>query len=838
MQIRHPSILSRVLTITVVALLLLTVAMHNLLSEQQSDELNAHIEDNFSTLKAELTSETGIRTRWMESVLLLLQRSVDSETLAKALESGRRQQLEQLASGYFQTLRLNNQLSHMYFMDADRRVVLRMHQPERYGDIIERETAKQAELTGQRAAGIEFGPLGTLTLRVVVPWNLAGRRVGYLELGIALTDILAGIELDNPFRIILAVDKSHLQKDAWLSAHSENDHWSLFKRFVVLYPETGAEPLVPVIEESLGRKDERSHVFSVGDIYYGLKHTPFLDASGREIGQLMMLLDLSTDNIDLSRTLYSTMALFVGFMIIFVLFLYLLISRSEKARREAERRLELYGEAFTNTIGGMIITDCKGVIVDVNEAFERVTGYSKAEAVGRNPSMLKSGYQDGQFYMQMWKAIQERGQWQGRIVNRRKSGEIYPEHLSVTAICDEHGVVKNYIGVFLDATEQEQLQEQFQQAQRMESLGTLVGGIAHEFNNMLAGMTGNLYLAKSEIKAYSSAVEKLDTVEALAFKAADMIKQLLTFARKGTMRKEETELAPFLKASRELFQLSVNEEIILNQVIADQDISVDVDRSQLQQILLNLINNSKVALQGVKEPEISITLDRYVADHVFLSRFPEVTGGEFARITVKDNGAGIDEQCLEKIFEPFFTTREVGDGAGLGLSMVFGAIKDYGGAIEVESQPGAGTSMHLYIPVLPRDVGKRATETVVTSGHGNTILVVDDDEMVVDTACKVLVRLGYKVLSATSGREAIALFEMHQGEIGVVILDVVMPGLSGPETADLIHNINSDITIIFATGYDTTDTLQKRIEETGEMVLRKPYQISLLSQILKDIPGL
>ena len=832
MQFRHHSILTRVLSVTVIALLVLTVALHYKLSEQQGDELNAHIEDNFSTLKAEMTSETAIRTHWMESVLLLLQRSIDSEAITKALESEDRQRLALLAADYFKTLQQNNQVTHMYFMDAERRVVLRMHQPERYGDIIDRVTAKQAELTGQRVAGIELGPLGTLTLRVVVPWTLGARRIGYLELGIELEDILAGIELDNSFRIVLAVDKSHLHKDV---THRVNGRWSMFKGFVLLYPEERAKQLIPVIEASLDRKDELPHVIPMGDIYYGLKHTPFLDASGREIGQLIMLLDLSTENIDLSRALYTTMALFVGFMVFFILLLYLLISRSEKARRAAESRLELYGEAFTNTIGGIMITDCKGTIIDVNAAFERVTGYSKDEAVGRNPSMLKSGLQDGQFYQRMWHAIQERGQWQGRIVNCRKNGDIYPEHLSITAICDEHGVVKNYIGVFLDASEQEQLQEQFQQAQRMESLGTLVGGIAHEFNNMLAGMTGNLYLAKSEVKEHAAAVEKLNTVESLAFQAADMIKQLLTFARKGTTRTEETNLALFLKSSKELFQLSLHEDVTLKQQISDQEITVDVDRSQLQQILMNLINNSKAALQGVNKPEISIVLDHYVADHSFLNRFPELKGSEFARITVKDNGAGIEEQCLEKIFEPFFTTREVGDGAGLGLSMVFGAIKGYGGVIEVDSCLGMGTSMHLYIPALSKTSEIMDIEAEVSTGHGETILVVDDDELVVETACKVLSRLGYEVLSAASGREAIALFEAHQYEIGVVILDVVMPELSGPETADLIQIINEDVTIIFATGYDTTDTLHKRIEHTGELVLRKPYQISVLSQILKEI---
>jgi len=833
------SILPRVLTVTVVTLLILIVVLHNLLSERQSDELNTHIQDSFSTLKAEMVSETGIRTRWMESALLLLQRSVDSAAIAKALESKNRQSLEQLASGYYKTLKEKNQVTHMYFLDAERRVVLRMHQPDRYGDVIDRETAKQAELTGQRAAGIELGPLGTLTLRVVVPWNLGERRIGYLELGIELEDILAGIELDNPFEIVLVVDKRWLQREDWLEGHQQIDQayrWSLLEQYVAIYPEKGIDHLLPLIRDYLGCKDDACrHILELGDIYYGLNHTPFLDASGREIGALIMLLDLSTQNIDLSRTLQRTMALFIGFMLLFVLLLYLLISRSEKARHAAEARLKLYGEAFTNTIGGIIITDSKGAIIDVNAAFEMVTGYSKEEAVGNNPSMLKSGQQDDQFYHRMWEMIQQRGQWQGRILNRRKNGDIYPEHLSITAIRDESGEVKNYIGVFLDASEQEQLEEQFRQSQRMESLGTLVGGIAHEFNNMLAGMTGNLYLAKSQIKAVPSAVENLNTVESLAFQAAEMVKQLLTFARKGTMRKEETNLALFMKASRELFQLSLPEEITLKQHVSDQEIAVDVDRSQLQQILVNLINNSKRALQGVKNPEVSLELDRYLADSSFLKRHTEVECKEFARITVTDNGAGIDEQCVEKIFEPFFTTREVGEGAGLGLSMVFGAIKAYGGVIEVESCQGAGTSMHLYIPALSRVLEVVDQEPVTTTEHGETILVVDDDPLVVETACRVLERLGYEVLSAASGREAIMLFEAHEQEIGVVMLDVVMPGLSGPETADLIHTINGDVTIIFATGYDTTDTLKRRIEHTGEQVLRKPYQIAKLSQTLKRI---
>lgn len=834
--VQRYSILTRVLTASVIGFLLLTLVFHFSLRDQQMNEVNVHIEDSFRMLEAEIASQIVIRSGWMNSAALMLQGSNNSYALLDALVKKRREALYLLASNHYQTLKKNNQITHLYFMDENLQVVLRMHQPDRYGDIVDRSTARQAASTGEMARGIELGLMGSLILRVVVPWKQSDKVMGYVELGIELEEIISGIAADNPFQVVLVVNKEELDRGMWRSGRrmlKRPDNWMLFNDVVALFP-SEVEPLIPIITTHITCVDNSAHVSSSDGVDYGVKHVPFLDNSGEEIGKLMMLLDLSMENVDLNHGMFTAMATFVLLIAIFICFLYLLITRSERGLRSAERRLELYGEAIANTLGGVIITDNRGSIIDVNAAFEKVTGYSKEEATGQNPSMLKSGQQDELFYHSMWKTLMEDGQWQGRIFNRRKNGEVYPEHLSITAIKDAEGEVKNYIGVFLDVSEQELLEEQFRQAQRMESLGTLVGGIAHEFNNMLAGMTGNLYLALGEVKALPAVVEKLKTVESLSFQAGEMIKQLLTFARKGTMVTEETNLALFLKSSGDLFRLAVPEDISLQFEITDSQSVVNVDRAQLQQVLMNLINNAKSALQGVKRPEINISLERYSADEAFLSRNSELTGSDFARISVADNGEGIAKRDLDKIFEPFFTTKRVGEGAGLGLSMVFGAIKGYGGAVEVESKRRKGTTLHLYIPVsgLMFDDVESGPSVV---GNGETILVVDDEPLVIETACKVLRRLGYEVLAATSGRDAIALFKQHEKEIGLVMLDVVMPDMSGPETADLIHAVNGDVMIIFATGYDMTDTLEKRVSQTGETVLRKPYHISKLSQLLNEI---
>ncbi len=836
--LQNQSILSKVLVAAVAGALILAFVAHYSLRQQQDRELQMHLDDSFSMLTSEITSSIQLRSKWMETSLLFFQHAKNAGDFSLALRQGDRQQLYFLSESFYLDMQQNNHITHMYFLDQQRRVLMRMHQPDRFGDVVDRFTAVQAELLGVAASGVELGPLGTITLRVVSPWIVDGQRLGYLELGIELDDILKTIDHDSQFSVMLALHKKLLNKQHWQLGQEMLNRaldWDLLDQYVIAFPPAGNRAVAEVIGGLLNDSASPSGMVEIDGRSHGLRYEPFTDVTGQEVGQVVMLLDVSQKNRGLKSALYATMVLFFIIVVATMLLLYLIISRTEKARELAESKLKLASEAIANTVEGVIITDSHGVMIDVNAAFEKVTGYSREEALGNNPEMLKSGSHDEQFYVNMWNSINEKGQWKGRVVNRRKNGEIYPEHLSITAIYDEQGGVKNYIGVFSDVSKQEVLQQQLHQDQRMESLGTLVGGIAHEFNNILAGMTGNLYLAKDEVKQLPETLKKLQTVEKLLFDAAAMIKKLLAYARKGVTQKEKFAAQDFVQAVMDLCRSTVPEHIQLHYKPLHETLILEADKTQSQQIILILIDNAVDALQDVVNPEITVICSSFTADDAFHSRHEDVKGERFLRISVADNGCGISDENLENIFEPFYTTKEVGEGAGLGLPMVIGTVKTHGGAVEVESTPGQRTMFVIYYPLCEAEDPVRMQTFPDISGKGKSILLVDDDLIIIDTVSKILIKLGYRVFTATNGRKAFELYRQQHAEIDLVMLDVMMPELGGVDAARLMREINPAVKIIFATGYDASDTLQSRVDQSKEVLLHKPYSINQLSLALHNI---
>jgi signal transduction histidine kinase/ActR/RegA family two-component response regulator len=380
------------------------------------------------------------------------------------------------------------------------------------------------------------------------------------------------------------------------------------------------------------------------------------------------------------------------------------------------------------------------------------------------------------------------------------------------------------------------MEHQFRQSQKMEATGTLVGGIAHNFNNMLAGMTGNLYLAKKKSSNNPDVVEKLEKAEKVSFEAANMIKQLLTFARKGMVEIKPFGLTSFIKEILKLCESSIPDNIKFNQQLCREELVVAGDATQLQQVLLNLINNARDAVSGVSQPEISLTINEFEADDNFMITHPNIGGNLFAHLIIKDNGTGINDKDREHIFEPFYTTKEVGLGTGLGLPMVYGAIQSHGGVIEVDSRLGEGTAFHIYLPLLEEkniDVTSDQVSKVV-SGNGELILLVDDNAEVRSTVKDVLENLGYRVLEASNGLKAVDMFINGQQDISLIIMDVVMPILGGVQATERIRAISPEAKVIFATGYDKDETLKSEMPADESIVLSKPYDISVFSRAIRD----
>jgi len=418
------------------------------------------------------------------------------------------------------------------------------------------------------------------------------------------------------------------------------------------------------------------------------------------------------------------------------------------------------------------------------------------------------------------------------IVN--KSGQARTLHISSSPMIGPNNE-PCVLAMIEDVSEQRQLEEQLRQSQKMEAIGKLVGGIAHDFNNILAAIQGSIFVAHNNINNPASVTARLDDIQSLSSRAADMVQQLLTYARKGTVHMKPFVLNDFITHNLALSKTLVPENIHFHSSICDTPLPILGDATQVQQILMNLLNNAVDALDAVRQPQIAFEIQSYHASNAFHFRHPQLTQNQFARITIRDNGAGIDDAMLHSIFEPFFTTKEVGKGTGLGLAMIDGSMQTHHGCIEVESVVGQGTSFHLYFPLIEiskvEGSGNEKQETI--QGGGELVLLVDDEEMLRQSTCEVLQLLGYEVLTAEDGQEAKALFDQHSDSICLILSDVVMPNMGGDELLKYVRQTAPTLPVILASGYDSQSFQEQSIiDDLYCDMINKPFRFDALSKAI------
>ncbi len=496
-------------------------------------------------------------------------------------------------------------------------------------------------------------------------------------------------------------------------------------------------------------------------------------------------------------------------------------------------------ESIIETISQpMVVANNEGHIERANQAASDLFGYSREELASMLACDLFGGSAESELFgFNALVRNQRISALSTKILD--KNGVEIPVMLSAGRLHNGDNELSGAAYTFTDMREFLSLEAQFVQSQKMEALGTLVGGIAHDFNNLLSGASGNLYLMKKHITGIPEALKKLETVEKIMLSAADMVRSLLTFARRGTMQKQDFDLIPFFKEFYRIARTTLPESITLDMELPEHRLFISGDISQIQQVLLNLVINARDALENTKNPVIHLRLEEFLPDKEFQKRHPDMTRTPLARISIQDNGAGIEKALQHKIFEPFFTTKEADKGTGLGLAMAYGAIQTHGGTIEMDSEPGAGTTFSIYLPKQePVKASRPKIESeVIVSVPGKTVLVVDDEPGVRESAHDVLESLGYKVLLASSGEEAIHCFKKDPKQIDLVLLDVVMPGVGGVATAKKLRKIRSDITIVFSTGYDRDGTLSEGMPDTSEWLLEKPYTVQTMSQVIEYALG-
>ncbi len=374
------------------------------------------------------------------------------------------------------------------------------------------------------------------------------------------------------------------------------------------------------------------------------------------------------------------------------------------------------------------------------------------------------------------------------------------------------------------------------EVQKMETMGTLVGGIAHDFNNMLAGINANLFMMKRNMNEDSDLFRRAVSVEKLVISATDMIRQLLTFARKDRVEFEYFDLSSFLNEAYKLAELAVSKKISMRFENLAEDMPVKANDTQIQQVLMNMVNNARDAVKHISDPKVHIKLEKFSATTSFKSRNPELVGDDYALLTIVDNGEGIPVDKITKIFEPFFTTKKVGKGTGLGLAMSYGAIQSHGGTIEVLSKVGKGTAFKIYLPIYLGDMAKQLETTMGSreSQAGETILLVDDDQALRESQKEALEIMGYHMIEAKHGREAVQIFQEKGNEIDLILMDLTMPVMGGVSAAERIRSISAKAKIIFVTGYDKDSTMNgDGLPAVGECILEKPYTMNKLHQMIQ-----
>lgn len=519
------------------------------------------------------------------------------------------------------------------------------------------------------------------------------------------------------------------------------------------------------------------------------------------------------------------------------------ISEERKTLKEVSRNEALYRNLMENSIDAVYLMTEDGKIINTNNVACQMTGYTGDELLKLSIDDIDPNFPKEEF-INFWKNKPKNHSLLFNTEHKKKDGTLIP--VEVNGIFFElegdkllFGVARNLTEYNNNLKEREKLQEQLSQAQKMESIGRLAGGVAHDFNNMLSIIIGYTELAMSHLEPDSRIVSNhLKEIENAARKSSNLTKQLLAFARRQTVSPRIIDLNQAIEAMLKMLERLIGEDIKISWRPSDEPSHINIDPTQFDQIFVNLCLNARDAIEGAGLIIIETGSSTF-SDFQFEVN-SEPVSGEYSLITVSDNGCGMTKEITEKLFEPYFTTKSIGKGTGLGLPTVYGIVRQNNGFINVYSEPGNGTTVRIYFPKIsgtPEKNLKTGKDSVPASGDG-TILLVEDDQSILELTKTILENYGYRVLTAAIPEEAVNIAEEYANDIDILITDVIMPGTNGRELAGRISVLCPELKTLYMSGYTSDIIAHQGILDSTVNFIQKPFSTKeLLTKVRNIIDG-
>ncbi|MFQ6047508.1 MAG: PAS domain S-box protein, partial [Gemmatimonadales bacterium] len=513
----------------------------------------------------------------------------------------------------------------------------------------------------------------------------------------------------------------------------------------------------------------------------------------------------------------------------------LAVVRDMTERKRVEEERARLAAAIHQAGEAVVIVDPDLATTYVNPAFESLTGYTRAEVEGRDVRVLQA-VEEAEHSQAMCSTLAREETWTGRLSSRRSDGRPYHVHAVTSPVHDSDGRLINYVSVQRDVTHEVALEEQLRQAQKLEAVGQLTSGIAHDLNNVLSVILGNAELAMGALDPRQRQLrEDLADIEAAAHRGAAMVSKLLGFARRAELFMLPTDLGQLVANLSGMMRQLLPEDIEVIVHTYEPVDTVRADGGAVEQILLNLATNARDAM-----PEggtLRIEVRQTAVDEAYRATHPWAEPGQYVSVAVSDTGLGMDKETKAKLFDPFFTTKPPGVGTGLGMAMVYGLVMQHQGLVHVYSEVGEGTTVRVYFPVLGEEAVIRAAAEeapVEIRGGNETILLIEDDPALRRTGNRLLAKLGYRVLTAADGEEGLVIYHAHQSEIDLIISDLVMPKLGGRGVFDAIRRKGGTVKFLFSTGYSSRNAEERGALEPAVPILRKPWTVEQMARVVRD----